>query len=175
MKTRNDPACFLSGGGLRGEKGGEYRFPPPGGLPLPCPPTLPIDTPISVAGRGLQGVLIGGTTQRPRDQLRRGFAFRLSLGESPGADNVFYNENSSRAVRMLPSFAHSLLVGFNNLPARTLGLHWFAPNSVRFCVGRLIFSFGKHKKRRQAHRRDRRKRTESGQVVGRYYHATAGL
>ena len=41
------------------------------GLPLPCPPTLPIDTPISVAGRGRQGVLIGGTTQRPHYQLLR--------------------------------------------------------------------------------------------------------
>ena len=33
--------------------------------------------------------MIGGTTQRPRDQLRRGFAFRLSVGELPGADIVF--------------------------------------------------------------------------------------
>ena len=149
------------------------RLPSGGGLPPPYSPTLPIDTPISVAGRGRQGVLIGGTTQRPRDQLRRGFAFRLSLGESPGADNVFYNEKPARGDRMPPPFAHSLLLGFNNLPARTLGLHWLAPDRVRFCGG-LIFSFGKHKKRRQAHRRDRRTRTESGQVVGRDYDATAG-
>ena len=144
-----------------------------GSTPLP-PPILPSDTPLTATGRGRQGVWIAGTTQRPRDRLRRGFVLGLSLGESPGADTVLYNEKPPGTVRMHPSFAHSLLLGFNNLPATSLGLHWFAPNCVRFWGGKLIFSFGKHKKRRQAHRRDRRKDTESGQVVGRYYHATAG-
>ncbi len=81
----------------RGKRGGLSKASYPGGLPLPYPPTLPIDTPISVAGRGRQGVLIGGTTQRPRDQLRGGLL--SAFAPTNGRDEVSPTQTPSAPTR----------------------------------------------------------------------------
>ena len=81
----------------RGKRGGLSKASYRGGLPPPYPPTLPIDTPISVAGRGRQGVLIGGTTQRPRDQLRGGLL--SAFAPTNGRDEVSPTQTPSAPRR----------------------------------------------------------------------------
>ena len=69
-----------------------------GGFPCPTPSALPSDTPLTVAGRGRQGVWIGGTTQRPRDQLRRGFAFRFRTDDRARGSSTDSNAKRTDAI-----------------------------------------------------------------------------
>jgi len=79
-------------------KGGVQEYCLPGGLPLPPPPTLPSDTPLTPTERGRQGVWIAGTTQRPRDRLRRGFAFASNTDERPRGSSTDSNAKRTDAI-----------------------------------------------------------------------------
>ena len=70
----------------------------PGGLPLHPPLILPSDTPLTATERGRQGVLIVGATQRPRDQLRRGFAFRFRTDDQGLGNNSDSNAKRTDAI-----------------------------------------------------------------------------
>lgn len=62
------------------------------------PPILPSNTPLTATERGRQGVLIGGTTQRPREQLRRGFAFRFRTDDQGLGNNSDSNAKRTDAI-----------------------------------------------------------------------------
>ena len=72
-----------------------------GGHPL----ILPSDTPLTATQRGRQGVLIGGTTQHPRDQLRRGFVFRFRTdyrGDLDRIPRLWHSCNTGKAQKVSP-------------------------------------------------------------------------
>ncbi len=65
----------------------------------PCPSLiLPSDTPLTATERGRQGVLIVGTTQRPSDRTRRGFAFRFRTDDQGLGNNSDSNAKRTDAI-----------------------------------------------------------------------------